>query len=621
MKNLYIKIYFILLFVAFLLFYYHVFNPEIYYNRFQILFVMDRYFLFEFLAYPGGPAEWISLFIFQFFYFKIAGAVIFGLYLIGIHCLLYLCCRKYTTKKSIALFISAIPVVLLFGVQSDYNLPIYFINKIACLAGLMYLSTRVRKWEKPLFVTFFPVYYYLIGGWFFLVFTLFAIMHELSINHKKTKFIYTGIYLLLYSLLPYLAARYWFVITLEDAYLYNLPYTFYFEPYLFQPSVTFYLFHLILILIIPATRFYNTYIKDKHESLVQKIPVVYRSLAQTVIIIALFLLSFYYNFDLKLCAKLKIENYAGEEQWEEIIRESQNTTEGDRETDFYVNMALYHLNDLLDKMFSFDQRFGVDGLFLTKYMGSQIAIPSSDLYYDLGHISASRVMAYEGLTKYKYHPKILKRLVFSNIILGDAAAARKFIVLLKKSIIYRSWTLEYEKYIENPAQVQNSSVISQKHRLALSGDFFIANKLPRVDLLRLVQTNRKNKMAVDYLFAYYLLEGNLKAIYENRHLLDDAGYTKMPQHVQEAVLQYGLQNRIEPKVLIQTCSIDTVNFREFIKFSLLLRQNYGNEVKAKQVLGRQYGKTYWYYLHFLHPKITGLELKSRFKDVDMYKLY
>ena len=449
------------------------------------------------------------------------------------------------------------------------------------------------------------------------------VIAELLTNRKYTKYIFTGYYLLLYMLLPYLAARYWFIITIDDAYLYSIPYTYYFEPFLFEPSLLLYSVYLTLIAIIPVAYIIDLYLHAKVESLFQPIPFIYRYGVQTILILVFFSLSYYLNFDETLKLKLKIEYYADQERWEEIIQESQllEGTEIERENIFHVDRALCHLGSLLDNLFQYNQKYGVDGLFLTKFIGSQIAIQSSDLYFDLGHITASRVMAYEGFTKYKYHPKIIQRLAITNIIQGDIEAAKKFILLLKGSIIYKASAQEYENYIREPVKIRKGSLIYDKRLLAVTDDFFINNKLPRIDLQNLVETNNRNRTAIDYLFAYYLLEGNINAIYDNLHYLNDVGYTKVPLHVQEAVLMYGMRNKIEPKVLVQTCDIDENAFKDYIRFVLVLRENLNDDVKAQKILESQFGKTYWYYLRYLHPKITGLELKSRYKDVDMYKLY
>ena len=51
-------------------------DPSVLYFRQQPLFLTEPFFLLKYLGYPGGMAEYLSLFISQFFLSKLAGSIL-----------------------------------------------------------------------------------------------------------------------------------------------------------------------------------------------------------------------------------------------------------------------------------------------------------------------------------------------------------------------------------------------------------------------------------------------------------------------------------------------------------------------------------------------------------------
>ncbi len=246
-------------------------------------------------------------------------------------------------------------------------------------------------------------------------------------------------------------------------------------------------------------------------------------------------------------------------------------------------------------------------------------MPSSDLLFDIGFINASRIFAYEGFTKFKYNPKVIKRLIETNIIQGDIAIAKKFIKMLKESFIYREWAEEYEKYIKNSSSIQSNNLLRSKQNYAIKDDFFIDNISPKKDMINLLKANKNNKLALDYLFASFLLEGSLTNLFNNLSLFKEAGISKLPLHVQEAILIHGMIRKMDIRVLVKTYSIDLKVVKKFVEFTTIIKQNRSNIKLAQQIAYQNFRTTFWYYIRFLHPSITGLQMKSQAQDVNKYK--
>jgi hypothetical protein len=621
--NRLVQYHFLFVFIGLSLFYHYIFFAKLYYNQFQTLFLLDRCFLYEFLRYPGGISEWVSLFTFQFLYYKWLGALILAACMVLIYIALYLICKKYVAVRAAVLWAS-LPVILLFGLQIQYNFPFYIVSKTLFLLALFMLFISIQRWIKTAAFLLTPVIYYILGGSFFILFVLLSFLHNLLLVRKSVKYIYIGLYVTTLLLLPYLAARYFFLITLNDAYFYMVPYYYYFDPISFESSPLFYIFNFTLFLVIAATYVYHRFWPGKIDRIIKpksSFALHFLQIVMLCLVFLLFFVSYKWCFDTETRTKLKIEALADQNNWPEIFQEASNIREYDRLVNFTVNRAFYHTGCLLDRLFAFNQKLGVDGLFLSRFIASQIALSTSDLYFDLGHINAAQVFAYEALTKFPYHPRIYQRLVQTNIIQGNYAAAKKFITLLKESVIYRKWAQTYNAFIADTSLIAGNPMLQTKRSFTPDYDFFINAKYPRFDYRYLVQANSRNKMAVDYLFAFYLLEGNINRIHENLDILRAAGYRKLPLHIEEALLVYGMLNNVDLKAMIETYDINPDNVSRFFDFNKLLMQHRDDKEKARASVAQKYHTSYWYYLRFVNPKVTGFKLKSKAKDVDMYYFF
>jgi hypothetical protein len=356
---------------------------------------------------------------------------------------------------------------------------------------------------------------------------------------------------------------------------------------------------------------YFKYVKTELKHRSKQLSRWQHSLIQSIIIILLgiFMLKFSYNQEEK--RKIQIDYLAEQGQWKELLALSVEIDGYDRQVNFNVNRALYHTGRLLDDLFNYPQLLGTDGLFIDRILGSQIAIPASDLYFDLGHINASQVLAYEGQTKFKYNPRILKRLALTNIINGKYIVAKKFLDILKKSILHRKWVKYYENCLFNESLIESDSLIQSKRELRPKFDFLINRKNPNYDLIWLLKENGDNKMAFEYLMAYYLLEGKMGDLIQHLKKFGDLGYRKIPRHIEEALLLIEAMSPPDVDINFNEYSINPHTVEQFRRFNKILVQNFRNDVKAKELLEKEFKNTYWYYVRYVSPKQTKVMLKER----------
>jgi hypothetical protein len=449
--------------------------------------------------------------------------------------------------------------------------------------------------------------YYILGGWVFLFYIIICILHELLFSTDSKKYLHVGLYMVVYFLNLYIALQYLFLITLDEAYFYIAPYELYYQPFMFRPNVLFYLFFLSLPML-QTSIFIYLKIKVKIKAPKKQLPKIYPILAQSVFILlaGIFILKF--SFDQQEKRKIQVDYLAEQGQWEELLQVAHKINKYDRLVNFNVNRALYYTGQLLENMFNYNQMVGTDGLFTTKIIASQISIPASDLYFDLGHVQASQVMAYEGQTKYKYNPRILKRLVLTNIINTQYKVANKFLKLLNKSILHKQWVKHYETYLNNEALVNSDPLIQLKRMQKPKFDFFITNRTPNQDLIKLLDENENNKMAFEYLMAFYLLDRRLGNLAQYLDKFKSSSGREIPRHIQEVML---LIKVMDPsKINMKEYRFNPHIVEQFRRFHMILAQYSQDEVKAREILKKDFLNTYWYYLRYINPEKTHIKLKA-----------
>jgi hypothetical protein len=400
---------------------------------------------------------------------------------------------------------------------------------------------------------------------------------------------------------------------MKEAYLYIAPYAMYLEPFMFRPDLLLFVsfFSLPALLVVMSPFFKNREITTKSKILVKLSSLSIQF--GFVLLIGILLIALLFRPEEK--RKIRIDWFAYQGRWQALIKASKEMKTYDRGVNFNLNRALYHTGQLLDQMFAYPQLIGPDGLFINRILASQIAIPASDLYFDLGHIHAAQAMAFEAQTKFKHNPRILKRLVLIGMIENKPVFARKFIDLLKTSLIFRKWAKQHEAYLNDPSLIKSNPQVQNKRMLRPQKDFFINNKFPTSDLNRIFMENPKNRMAFEYLMAYYLLDCKLGSLEKYLKHYRKPDRQDIPRHVEEAILLMKVMN--PGRIDIQEYRIGRRTLQRFQQFHQILQQHAGNEQSAKAALTQHFGDTYWYYVRYLNPKETKWQLRKQKVNEDI----
>ncbi len=252
---------------------------------------------------------------------------------------------------------------------------------------------------------------------------------------------------------------------------------------------------------------------------------------------------------------LRINYFARNKMWNELLREARLLPAKDYSVFVChdVNRALYHTGRLAHDMFSYPQH--PSGLISATERYSEL-----DTLYELGHINRAEDVAYGGLALSDYYPDGLQKLALINIVKGQTDAARTFLHALSKDFLYKDWAERYLERLETDPLLSLDENIQHMRCLMLSEDNLRRKITATGDLyLILLEKNKLNRMAFEYLMAWYLLNGRLEDFIQNLNRLEDFGYADVPRHYAEAVLLYtGITGRIVDlhgrKINMQTVS-------------------------------------------------------------------
>ena len=118
--------------------------------------------------------------------------------------------------------------------------------------------------------------------------------------------------------------------------------------------------------------------------------------------------------------------------------------------------------------------------------------------------------------------------------------------------------------------------------------FFINEEL----LLDLLEKNRQNRMAFEYLMAWYLLNGELDRFAQNLERLDDFSYSEIPRLYEEAILYMLNRGKV---VKLHDRQISKESRQRFVDFLNIYNRHDRNKNTALKELKKKYGDSYLFY--------------------------
>lgn len=559
------------------------FEYHFYYIEQSQLFLFSEAYIRNKLLLPGGFSMLVAEFLVQFFIRPYVGALVTAVLLTGVGvCTAGIVKRIAPVSGLFILYV--LPMLALLFMHFDFN---YRVQGTVCYLMMMALLCGYMRIRNDLFrlvagCVLVPVLFWLAGS----IAVLFAGMVCLFEGLRKTPKWYISLIGVAEVLLLGVGTVYF---SLMGEYRWVFGPDLYYH-YTLHPKEIIYYSWICLPLVFLVAFF----IRNKNSLSGKKWRAGISCIVQLAMIGAVLWWGMPKYSDAKTLKLKKLDYFARTEQWDKTIEECKGKL-----TNFlymcHLNMALANKGELSDKMFNFDQR-GPQGSLVQWNKSENISCMLSDIYFTMGATASSQEMAFEGYVSAMEdgNPRMLKRLVQTNLIYGTYPVAEKYISILEKTYAYRDWAQSQRKYLYNDEVVESDPILGTRRRMLPDRNSLAMIKGLAGDLALFLEKGPANSAALQYLGAMYLLAKDLegfKALVEKYYGTEFLPV--LPVHFQEAVI---VMSEKEPDYWKRFNVSETIVAR-FTDYKKQVLANRNNSAIAG-LLNRSYGNTYWFYFMF-----------------------
>ncbi len=535
------------------------------------------------LSVPGGFAQVLSEFLVQFFLYPYAGAGITAalLLLAGIGTRGVV--NRIVSSSGLTL-LCLIPVASLMFLHFDFN---YFVSgtisfdlMLLTLCLCLGISDDRRRMVAEIIAV--PLLYALLGA----VACLFALAVSVYEFLNKTSRPYLVLLSVLLAGLCGISSVYF---ALFGEYRFALLPDAYYHTEL-QPKTVIYYPWISLILVMVVA-----FLMRRRKTSIGRRARMAGVFLQLCVLLSYCLWGVSTHGDRKAAKVKELDYYVRTEQWEKIVDICRGKL-----TNYlnmcYLNLALAQRGELADRMFSFDQR-GSQGLMVGWNKTDHVSSLLSDIAYAIGNVAMSQEMAFEAYVtaKGEGNPRMLKRLVQTNIIYGEYQVAEKYLNILSNTLCYKGWAEEHRRFLYNDAAVEQDAVLGAKRRCLPKENHLSELNNVEKDLRVIAESNPESRVAVHYLGALYLLEKDMDGFCKmvETYYGTDVLPT-LPKSFQEAVITLSENDRdywrrfdVAPAIV-----------QRFDEYKREVLSNRSNPNMLPGLMKRSFGDTFWFYFMF-----------------------
>ena len=550
------------------------------------MFATGAEFFLRFLDHPGGPVEYVSAYLSQYFYFCALGALVITM-AVGVICLATSKLVRCLCGRS-ACGLQYLPAVLLLVpiVRYSFWLQEYVAVALALVASVAYmcLAARARGTvsRSVVFSVMSVVLYYAASGPYMLFAALCGIF-ELVANRRYAM----GSILLAAGVILPLAGAYAFDIsvgTCLTSQLGILPAEF------LARTIAFSALYLLLVILSIACALHGAKTQADAQAPPGRWMLRWGRYNPPIMMVILLIVAFAaLNRDAR--ANLRVNYFARTQQWDRVLAEAER---GPRErfsmlTVQDINRALYETGRLGDELFAYPQNprmlvaFGVTTSLHPAYR---------ELLFSLGAVNTAEHAAYEVLEYSGARPHTLRLLAKIYLVKNQPQTARVFLNALKKDVIHRQWAQEYLARIDEDPTMSSDEELNRIRSL-MPTENMISSGEPEATLVELLKRNRRNKMAYEYLMAFYLYTGQTMRVASTvRRMKEDFGYDRIPRHFAEAIL-IANWGRSVPLFGLE---IDPEIRKSYEEVNMIIKSNRGNQKKAAEEVSMRFPNSYYRYV-------------------------
>ena len=566
-------------------------------------FVFSRGFLTEFLDLPGGLTHYAGRFFGQFLHDDRLGALVVSLSITGFGFLLHLVLRRL--KKG-GIFHTLFPCSLLLATHSGVTYGSTIGLVVTCGAFLVYLvlpgvmSRRAYAW----IVT--PLLYFVTGGYFWL-FAGWIVLSEWIESPLSSNLASKLLYPLLAVAIPLAAYRWIYLLPFDSALLHPIDRTISATT---QPCIAVALAIYLLLMPLWARiswgRRLESFWSGRAGSAVQ---------TALVVVAAASLLSV--SYDRTVPAFTEYHELYEKMQWDAILDKVKGKPSKEVMTQFFTNYALCRKGLLLDEMFRYPQPQGALGLVLHfspnkffNFVEEDIyrAMYLSDLFFALGDMNTAFRHAYNHMGDLGLTYENLKRMAECNLVNGNYALAGKYLNILERTLFYGGFARRHKGLLADAHAADEHFAAARARLPSIELEMYLGSFVP---LINLIESDPTNRMALDYLAAWCLLDrASLPILAAYIDSFKEVGYDTLPTHCQEALLV--LEKSLGRPVDRCGFTYDAHIVTRFETFAGRMA-GYPSKESAELELESDFGDTYMYYYIFARADNRLNHVPSHFR--------
>jgi hypothetical protein len=195
------------------------------------------------------------------------------------------------------------------------------------------------------------------------------------------------------------------------------------------------------------------------------------------------------------------------QQWNRILETVSKEKPNNQIGVTVQNLALAMHGQLADHLFDFNQN-GLAGLLPDVQSDATSPMPTAEAFYQLGMIYVAQRTVYEAqeaILDFQKSGRCYKRLAQTNLINGNYEVARKYLTALQKTIFYRDWANRTLPLLGDENAIAKHPEYGHLRQWAYKEDFYFSDHVTPEILESLFFSNTDNRLAFDYLRAYYML--------------------------------------------------------------------------------------------------------------------
>lgn len=302
-----------------------------------------------------------------------------------------------------------------------------------------------------------------------------------------------------------------------------------------------------------------------------------------------------FDWDRKPLIRIAWEAQQG--RWERVLDAARSLRRmPDPSAQLAINQALYHTGRLNQDLFAFPQRKGAP-LLPSMRQGMAVCTPLSDTLLELGQVGLAEHYAHEALENIGPRPHLLWQLARINVLQDRPRAARVFLNRLRQVPFQREKAARRLQALAADPTLSTADDIARVRPFLVTSDHADSGVPTEFLLRQLLQSNRRNRMALEYLMAHYLLNGQSEPLLQTLGALDQHGIWETPRHIEEAMIDHlHPTGTNHTEIAGRRISPDTV--RRYGEFLAHIEKDSRRVADLRVRLATGFGDTFWFYQRF-----------------------